>query len=120
MLTVPFPPISSAPQPCPNPPSVGPPALLVALPQPAKPNTFLLEYPWTAYCDITGLGPMTPDKCGRCLKVTNPATGQSVRTIVVDECGQGGVDMDPLGFDAIDGNGAGYRDGHMYVDLEWC
>ena len=80
----------------------------------------LLEYPWTAYCNDKGLGPMSQDKCGACLKVTNRATGQSVKTRVVDMCGQGGVDMDPLGFNAIDGNGAGVRDGHMDVDLAWC
>ena len=80
----------------------------------------LLEYPWTAYCNDKGLGPMTQDKCGACLEVTNRATGQSVRTRVVDMCGQGGVDMDPLGFNAIDGDRAGVRDGHMDVDLAWC
>lgn len=62
---------------------------------------------------------MSQDKCGRHLRVTNPATGQWVITTVVDMCGQGGVDMDPIAFNAIDGNGAGVRDGHMNVILEW-
>jgi hypothetical protein len=39
---------------------------------------------------------------------------------VVDMCGQGCVDMDPLGFNAIDGNGQGKADGSMNVRLEWC
>ena len=90
-------------------------------PCPAPPSLCrLLEYPWTAYCNDKGLGPMTQDKCGKCLQVTNPSTGQSVKTRVVDMCGQGGVDMDPLGFNAIDGDRAGVRDGHMDVDLAWC
>lgn len=29
-------------------------------------------------------------------------------------------DADPLGFRAIDGDGAGHRDGHLNVHLEWC
>lgn len=40
---------------------------------------------------------MSQDKCGRCLKVTNPVTGQSVRAVVVDMCGNGGVDMERRG-----------------------
>ncbi|PSC74081.1 calcium-dependent kinase 34-like [Micractinium conductrix] len=80
----------------------------------------LLDRPWTAYCNDQGLGPMSQDKCGQSLCVTNTATGQTVKMVVVDMCGQGGVDMDPLGFNAIDGNGAGVRDGHMDVKLEWC
>lgn len=81
----------------------------------------LLQYPWTAFCNNVpgGLGPMTPDKCGKHLKATNPATGQWVILTVVDMCGQGGVDIDPVGFNAIDGNGAGVRDGHMHLNLEW-
>ena len=81
----------------------------------------LLQYPWTAYCADGVLGPMSQDKCGKCLMVTNRATGQSVKTRVVDLCGhRTGVDMDPLAFNAIDGNGAGVSDGHMYVKLSWC
>jgi hypothetical protein len=62
---------------------------------------------------------MSQDKCGKCLRVTNPATGQWVVVQVVDMCGQGGIDMDPLGFNAIDGDGAGVRDGHMDTRIEW-
>jgi len=63
---------------------------------------------------------MTQDKCGKSLCVTNPATGQTVRLVVVDMCGHGGIDVDPLGFNAIDGNGAGVRDGHMMTEISWC
>ena len=34
-------------------------------------------------------------------------------------CGQGGIDMDPLGFNAID-DGQGVADGHMNVHIEWA
>jgi hypothetical protein len=40
---------------------------------------------------------MSQDKCGKCLEVTNVATGASVKTRVVDLCGFDGVDMDPKG-----------------------
>jgi len=63
---------------------------------------------------------MKQSYCGRCVRVTNLATGDSVEMTVVDACGTGGVDMDPIGFNAIDGDGAGVRDGHMMVDVEWC
>ncbi|EFN50753.1 hypothetical protein CHLNCDRAFT_33383 [Chlorella variabilis] len=87
---------------------------------PVSSDHWLLQYPWTAYCNDDGLGPMSQDKCGKCLKVTNTATGQSVKTRVVDMCGQGGVDMDPLGFNAIDGDGQGKATGDMAVRLDWC
>lgn len=35
------------------------------------------------------------DKCGRCIRVTNLATGDSVEATVVDMCGTGGMDLDP-------------------------
>ena len=64
----------------------------------------LLQYPWVAYCNDKGLGPMTGDKCGKHLRVTNPTTGQWVIVTVVDMCGQGGVDMDPIAFNAVSKN----------------
>lgn len=66
---------------------------------------------------------MSQDKCGKCLMVTNRATGQSVKTRVVDLCGhRTGVDMDPLAFNAIDGNGRRARRPHVrqaVVVLSW-
>ena len=47
-----------------------------------------------AYCAHGG---MSQDKCGRCARVTNLRTGASVVMLVVDMCGTGGVDMDPIG-----------------------
>ncbi|KAI3424251.1 hypothetical protein D9Q98_009606 [Chlorella vulgaris] len=85
---------------------------------PVGPDHWLLQYPWVAYCG--DLGPMSQDKCGKCLEVTNVATGASVKTRVVDLCGFDGVDMDPKGFNAIDTNKNGVRDGNMNVRLSWC
>lgn len=47
--------------------------------------------------------PSSPRPSPRSIKVTNLSTGQSVKMRVVDMCGQGCVDMDPLGFNAIGG-----------------
>lgn len=69
--------------------------LFLLLLQPVGPDHWLLQYPWVAYCG--DLGPMSQDKCGKCLEVTNVATGASVKTRVVDLCGFDGVDMDPKG-----------------------
>lgn len=98
-------------------------AALAALPaaisfHPSHPTPLLPCLPAcrTAWC----VGAMKQSYCGRCVRVTNLATGDSVEMTVVDACGTGGVDMDPIGFNAIDGDGAGVRDGHMMVDVEWC
>lgn len=80
----------------------------------------LLGRPWTAYCADSILGPMSQDKCGRCIRVTNLATGDSIQATVVDKCGTGGMDLDPEAFNPIDTNGNGVRDGHMMVSVEWC
>lgn len=70
----------------------------------------------TAYC----VTEMRPEYCGRCIRITNLATGASVEATVVDKCGTGGMDADPAAFNAIDTNGAGLRDGRMNVAVEWC
>ncbi|KAL4458100.1 hypothetical protein ABPG75_012965 [Micractinium tetrahymenae] len=74
----------------------------------------------TAYCNDAGLGPMSQSRCGQSLCVTNPATGETVKMVAVDLCGNTDIDMDPLGFDQIDGNGAGVRDGHLVTGIRWC
>ncbi|PRW57371.1 chitin binding domain-containing [Chlorella sorokiniana] len=76
----------------------------------------LLGRPWTAWC----VGAMKQEYCGRCVRITNLSTGDTVEATVVDACGFDGVDMDPLAFNAIDGDGEGYRAGTMSVSVEWC
>lgn len=63
---------------------------------------------------------MSQDKCGKCLRVCNQATGDCTEMTVVDMCGTGGIDADPKGFNRIDGDGAGVRDGSMQVSVSWC
>nr|AFD50738.1 PR-4 protein [Pseudotsuga menziesii] len=69
---------------------------------------------WTAFCGTAG-GPMGPSLCGRCLSVTNPSTQQSVTVRILDQCSNGGLDLETDAFNAIDSNGAGYQAGHLYT-----
>lgn len=80
-------------------------------------NKKLMAYPWTAYCLDAAWSTST---CGKCLRVTNRGTGASVVTRVVDSggCSPTGLDLDPCAFDAIDTDRAGYRDGHVTVDVQ--
>jgi hypothetical protein len=82
-------------------------------------NKDLIKYPWVAYCATDHLGPMNVDRCGKCLLITNPSTGQSVKVRVMDQCGNGGLDMDPVAFNAIDGDNNGYLDGHMRTEIQF-
>jgi hypothetical protein len=82
-------------------------------------NKDLVKYPWVAYCATGHLGPMNVDRCGKCLLITNPSTGQSVKVRVMDKCGNGGLDMDPVAFNAIDGDNNGYLDGHMRTKIHF-
>ncbi len=80
----------------------------------------LKRYPWTAYC-LQGAN-LDQKVCGKCLRVTNRATGASVVARAVDSGGCSdadgtGLDLDPCAFNAIDTDGAGVRDGHMRVDV---
>lgn len=55
------------------------------LPHPPRPLT-IHSTRRTAWC----VGAMKQSYCGRCVRVTNRATGDSVEMTVVDACGTGG------------------------------
>ena len=80
----------------------------------------LLRYPWLAWC---GSLPFSQKVCGKCFKITNRATGASIIGRAVDYGGCSdtdgtGIDFDPCGYDSIDTDGAGVRDGNMRVDIQ--
>eukprot|EP01018_Ginkgo_biloba_P031376 Gb_35484 [translate_table: standard] len=77
-----------------------------------QPLEWRKQYLWTAFCGQAG-GPMGPSLCGRCLQVTNPATQQSVTVRILDQCSNGGLDLETDAFNAIDSNKAGYNAGHL-------
>ncbi|KAJ4832637.1 hypothetical protein Tsubulata_001384 [Turnera subulata] len=82
-----------------------------------KPIEFRRKYGWTAFCHPAG--PSGRDSCGRCLRVTNPRTGAQQTVRIVDQCGNGGLDLDVNVFNAIDTDGFGYQQGHLNVNYEF-
>jgi len=50
------------------------------------------------------------------MQVKNTATGAQVIVRIVDQCANGGLDMDVNVFNQIDTNGQGYQKGHLIVD----
>lgn len=53
------------------------------------------------------------------LQVTNTATGVQTTVRIVDQCGNGGLDLDWEVFSQIDTDGSGYENGHLMVDYEF-
>ena len=53
------------------------------------------------------------------MKVTNAATGAQATARVVDECHNGGLDLDAAVFSQIDTDGAGAAGGDLVVDYEF-
>ncbi|GLJ39639.1 hypothetical protein SUGI_0810320 [Cryptomeria japonica] len=76
------------------------------------------QYYWTAYCDQAGQ-PMGSSLCGTCIQVTNESTGQSVTVRIVDQCQNGGLDLETAAFNAIDGDGQGQFNGHMITTYQF-
>ncbi|RCV38784.1 hypothetical protein SEVIR_8G179500v4 [Setaria viridis] len=75
------------------------------------------KYGWTAFCGPAG--PTGQASCGQCLLVTNSATGASTTVRIVDQCSNGGLDLDyDTAFSKID-NGQGVNDGHLTVSYQF-
>nr|ABK21833.1 unknown [Picea sitchensis]ACN40964.1 unknown [Picea sitchensis] len=83
----------------------------------SKPLEWRKKYGWTAFCGP--VGPHGQASCGKCLKVTNRGTGASVIARIVDQCSNGGLDLDASVFNKIDTNGKGRNDGHLMVDYQF-
>ncbi|CAL4992163.1 unnamed protein product [Urochloa decumbens] len=76
------------------------------------------KYGWTAFCGPAG--PRGQASCGKCLLVTNQATGASTTVRIVDQCSNGGLDLDyDTAFRPIDTNGRGLNDGHLTVSYQF-
>ncbi|MED6174551.1 hypothetical protein PIB30_070135 [Stylosanthes scabra] len=76
-----------------------------------QPLSWRSKYGWTAFCGPAG----DPGEaaCGRCLRVTNPSTGAVQIARVVDECSNGGLDLDVSVFQCLDSDGTGYEQGPL-------
>ncbi|XP_020158883.2 pathogenesis-related protein PR-4-like [Aegilops tauschii subsp. strangulata] len=82
-----------------------------------KPLAWRQRFGWTAFCGPAGAHGQS--SCGRCLKVTNRATGARTVARVVDQCDNGGLDLDAAVFRRIDTDGGGVANGHLIVDYEF-
>ncbi|XP_027349331.1 pro-hevein [Abrus precatorius] len=82
-----------------------------------KPYSWRSKYGWTAFCGP--VGPQGRDACGKCLRVTNSGTGAQETVRIVDQCSNGGLDLDVGVFNRIDTDGRGYQQGHLIVSYQF-
>ncbi|XP_057960372.1 pathogenesis-related protein PR-4-like [Malania oleifera] len=82
-----------------------------------KPLAWRQKYGWTAFCGP--VGPRGQASCGKCLRVTNTETGAQATVRIVDQCSNGGLDLDEGVFRKIDTNGKGYAQGHLMVNYNF-
>ncbi|CAD6253366.1 unnamed protein product [Miscanthus lutarioriparius] len=83
-----------------------------------KPLSWRQQYGWTAFCGPSG--PRGQAACGRCIRVTNRGTGAVTTARIVDQCSNGGLDLDfETVFKKIDTDGRGYQMGHLDVDYQF-
>ncbi|KAL6659801.1 hypothetical protein ACP70R_000105 [Stipagrostis hirtigluma subsp. patula] len=81
------------------------------------PLSWRQRYGWTAFCGPAGAH--GEPSCGRCILVTNTATGAQTVARVVDQCSNGGLDLDVSVFQQIDTDGGGMAHGHLVVDYQF-
>ena len=53
------------------------------------------------------------------MQVTNSGTGAQTTARIVDQCSNGGLDLDQGVFNKIDTDGQGYAQGHLTVSYEF-
>ncbi|XVF42194.1 hypothetical protein PTKIN_Ptkin01aG0340400 [Pterospermum kingtungense] len=82
-----------------------------------KPLSWRSKYGWTAFCGP--VGPRFPAACGRCLRVTNTRTGAQETVRIVDQCSNGGLDLDVGVFNRLDTDGVGHAQGHLTVKYQF-
>ncbi|XP_065853361.1 pathogenesis-related protein PR-4 [Euphorbia lathyris] len=82
----------------------------------SKPLAWRQKYGWTAFCHPTQQGQSV---CGKCLKVTNTGTGAEATVRIVDQCANGGLDLDEGVFRQIDTDGRGFAQGHLIINYQF-
>ncbi|XP_028777917.1 pathogenesis-related protein PR-4-like [Neltuma alba] len=75
------------------------------------------KYGWTAFCGP--VGPRGRAACGRCLRVTNTRTRAQQTVRIVDQCSNGGLDLDVGVFRRLDTDGNGNAQGHLFVNYDF-
>ncbi|RRT68545.1 hypothetical protein B296_00038198 [Ensete ventricosum] len=95
-----------------------------------KPLAWRQKYGWTAFCGP--VGPTGQAACGKCLlkrteryvgvccmQVTNTATGTQATVRIIDQCSNGGLDLDQGVFSQLDTDGSGIAQGHLIVNYQF-
>ncbi|XP_027366300.1 pathogenesis-related protein PR-4-like [Abrus precatorius] len=82
-----------------------------------QPLSWRSKYGWTAFCGPTG--PQAQAACGKCLRVSNTRTGDEETVRIVDQCSNGGLDMDVSVFQRLDSDRSGNAQGHLIVHYEF-
>ncbi|KAI4379007.1 hypothetical protein MLD38_016417 [Melastoma candidum] len=83
-----------------------------------QPLSWRSKYGWTAFCGPAG--PQGQASCGKCLSITNTATGSQIIARIVDQCSNGGLDLDyETVFKPLDTNGAGFNNGFLTVNYNF-
>ncbi|KAL1820573.1 hypothetical protein ACET3Z_015442 [Daucus carota] len=82
-----------------------------------KPLAFRQKYGWTAFCGP--VGPRGQESCGKCLRVTNTRTNAQQVVRIVDQCSNGGLDLDIGVFRQLDTDGLGNQQGFLTVNYEF-
>ncbi|KAG6599313.1 Wound-induced protein WIN1, partial [Cucurbita argyrosperma subsp. sororia] len=82
-----------------------------------QPLEWRSQYGWTAFCGP--VGPQGEDSCGLCLLVTNTETGAQQTVRIVDQCNNGGLDLDVGVFRSLDTDGNGNANGFLTVDYDF-
>nr|POE93831.1 wound-induced protein win1 [Quercus suber] len=82
-----------------------------------KPLAWRSKYGWTAFCGP--VGPRGQAACGKCLRVTNTGTGSQATVRIIDQCSNGGLDLDVGVFRKLDTNGKGNAQGHLIVNYQF-
>ncbi|KAK7258692.1 hypothetical protein RIF29_24274 [Crotalaria pallida] len=82
-----------------------------------KPLSWRSKYGWTAFCGPQG--PQGQAACGKCLRVTNTRTNDQQTVRIVDQCSNGGLDLDIGVFQKLDTDGNGNAQGHLIVNYDF-
>ncbi|KAE8651558.1 hypothetical protein Csa_019464 [Cucumis sativus] len=82
-----------------------------------QPLEWRSQYGWTAFCGP--LGPLGQHSCGLCLLVTNVQTGAQQTVRIVDQCSNGGLDLDVGVFQSLDTDGNGIANGFLTMNYDF-
>ncbi|XAR49216.1 hypothetical protein NMG60_11032334 [Bertholletia excelsa] len=85
----------------------------------SQPLAWRSKYGWTAlWTEWRRSKTKSQNPCLTC-QVTNTGTGAQATVRIVDQCSNGGLDLDVAVFNQLDTNGQGYAQGHLIVNYQF-